>query len=212
MLDVHPPHEAAHTWKDFFIHIATIVIGLLIAVGLEQTVEYVHHRRQTREVRESLRQELAVDATMLQINRDALASTLQQLEKNQQMLDSGGPDPQVLSSLIYDGWATHRPTDDAWTSAKANGSIALIPVAELRGVGYFYETVDGVNENMLVFLNDMETAAAIVKHARSRSKLGEAEREKLTALNASASGRIALMSHLYVAQLMAFKIISIKQD
>ena len=25
MLDVHPPHEAAHTWKDFFIHIATIV-------------------------------------------------------------------------------------------------------------------------------------------------------------------------------------------
>jgi len=23
MLDVHPPHEAAHTWKDFFIHIAT---------------------------------------------------------------------------------------------------------------------------------------------------------------------------------------------
>jgi hypothetical protein len=24
MLDVYPPHEAAHTWKDFFIHIATI--------------------------------------------------------------------------------------------------------------------------------------------------------------------------------------------
>ncbi len=38
MLDVHPPHKAAHTFKDFFIHIATIVIGLLIAVGLEQTV------------------------------------------------------------------------------------------------------------------------------------------------------------------------------
>jgi hypothetical protein len=27
MLDVHPPHEAAHTWKDFLIHIATIVIS-----------------------------------------------------------------------------------------------------------------------------------------------------------------------------------------
>jgi len=35
MLDVHPPHEAAHTWKDFFIHIATIVVGLLIAIGGE---------------------------------------------------------------------------------------------------------------------------------------------------------------------------------
>jgi hypothetical protein len=39
MLDVHPPHHAASTWRDFFIHIATIVIGLLIAIGLEQTVD-----------------------------------------------------------------------------------------------------------------------------------------------------------------------------
>jgi hypothetical protein len=32
MLDVHAPHEAVHTWRDFFIHIATIGLGLLIAV------------------------------------------------------------------------------------------------------------------------------------------------------------------------------------
>jgi hypothetical protein len=24
MLDVHPPHAPTHTWKDFFIHVATI--------------------------------------------------------------------------------------------------------------------------------------------------------------------------------------------
>jgi hypothetical protein len=37
MLDVHVPHPT-HTWKDFFIHIATIVGDLLIAVGVEQLV------------------------------------------------------------------------------------------------------------------------------------------------------------------------------
>ena len=42
MLDVHAPHAGIHTWSEFLIHIATIVIGLLIAVGLEQTVEYFH--------------------------------------------------------------------------------------------------------------------------------------------------------------------------
>lgn len=41
MLDVHPAHHAASTWRDFFIHIVTIVIGLLIAIGLEQTVEHI---------------------------------------------------------------------------------------------------------------------------------------------------------------------------
>jgi hypothetical protein len=40
MLDVHPPHNPTHTWRDFLLHIATIVIGLFIAVGLEQTVEH----------------------------------------------------------------------------------------------------------------------------------------------------------------------------
>jgi hypothetical protein len=32
MREVHPPHEAVHTWRGFLLHIATIVIGLLIAV------------------------------------------------------------------------------------------------------------------------------------------------------------------------------------
>ena len=41
MLEVHAPHESIRTWKDFFIHIATIVIGLCIAVGLERSVEYL---------------------------------------------------------------------------------------------------------------------------------------------------------------------------
>ena len=39
MLEVHAPHESLHTWKGFFIHIATICVGLLIAVGLEQTTD-----------------------------------------------------------------------------------------------------------------------------------------------------------------------------
>jgi hypothetical protein len=27
MLDVHPAHHAASSWKEFFVHIATIVLG-----------------------------------------------------------------------------------------------------------------------------------------------------------------------------------------
>jgi hypothetical protein len=57
MLDVHAPHNAVHTWKDFCIHIAAIAVGLLIAIGLEQTVEYFHHRHQVVETREALRVE-----------------------------------------------------------------------------------------------------------------------------------------------------------
>ena len=68
MLDVHAPHEAIHTWKNFFIHLATISIGLLIAIGLEQTVEYVHHRHQVAELMQKLRAETLENREILQTN------------------------------------------------------------------------------------------------------------------------------------------------
>jgi hypothetical protein len=59
MLDVHPTMHAAHGWRDFFVHIVTIVIGLLIALGLEQCAEGIHHRREVREARDAIAQERA---------------------------------------------------------------------------------------------------------------------------------------------------------
>ena len=62
MLDVHAPHETAHTGKDFFIHIATISVGLLIAVSLEQIVESIHHRHQRIELEAPLLEEARQNA------------------------------------------------------------------------------------------------------------------------------------------------------
>jgi hypothetical protein len=66
MLDVHAPHQTVHTWKDFLVHIAAIRIGLLIAVGLEQTVEFFHHQHQVAEARKAIDLEV-----QLNINRGA---------------------------------------------------------------------------------------------------------------------------------------------
>jgi len=57
MLDVHAPHESIHTWKDFFVHIATIVVGLFIAVALEQSVEAIHRHSEAANLREDLYKE-----------------------------------------------------------------------------------------------------------------------------------------------------------
>jgi len=57
MIDVHAPHGGLHTWKDFWIHLGTIALGLLIALGLEQTAEWVHHLHQRHQLEEDLRTE-----------------------------------------------------------------------------------------------------------------------------------------------------------
>ena len=62
MLDVHPPHEPLYNWRDFFVHLATITIGLLIALSLEGCVEWRHHRNLVREAEESLQREIRTNA------------------------------------------------------------------------------------------------------------------------------------------------------
>src|ERR1700691_3961008 len=61
MLEVHAPHEGLNTWKGFLIHIATIVIGLFIAVGLEQTVELFHHRHLREQLEKQMQEVFAGD-------------------------------------------------------------------------------------------------------------------------------------------------------
>src|ERR1051325_1783878 len=51
--------QIPHRWKDFFIQIAAIAIGLLLALGLDRLVGYFHDRRQLAEARRELRLELS---------------------------------------------------------------------------------------------------------------------------------------------------------
>lgn len=63
-MDIHKP-KAAHSWREFAIEIGTIICGILIALGLEQLVDWSHARREVGEAREALNAELASDAGRL---------------------------------------------------------------------------------------------------------------------------------------------------
>jgi len=56
-VDIHRP-KAARSWREFFIEIGTIVTGILIALGLEQSIEAVHERSLARETREAIDAEI----------------------------------------------------------------------------------------------------------------------------------------------------------
>lgn len=81
MLEVHAPHAAPRNWKDFFAQIATIVIGLLLAVGIEQTVEYFHHQSQAAVFEESLRADLREEHWSWQLLLDYNHQVLRNAER-----------------------------------------------------------------------------------------------------------------------------------
>ena len=147
MLDVHPAHHAATTWRDFFIHIATIVIGLLIAVGLEQTVEYIHHHHQVTETREALlteraiNQKVAADDAIL-FRREAAALDNNLLVLNALRQHPGTPRAELPGILTWHSDLQTALPHNSWTTAEQTGITGLMPVAEVRHQADLYEHLD----------------------------------------------------------------------
>jgi hypothetical protein len=204
ILDVHPAHHAANGWKEFFVHIATIALGLLIAVGLEQTIEYIHHRHLANEARASIQQELIHNASTTQKNEDRLLVDQQTLDKDLELLESSTPDAQTLPALQY-SWFLNRIADAAWSAAKTDGSIALIPSKEIAAANYFYSSNIEMTPLYFAYFTDIDTTSAIVDHSRAVGKLTPAERDQLRSLTASAMGRAKLLSFIVSYQVLALK-------
>lgn len=61
-MHAHKP-KPVHSWREFATEIAVIVIGILIALSLEQMVENWHERKLYREAREAMHDELNYDVS-----------------------------------------------------------------------------------------------------------------------------------------------------
>jgi hypothetical protein len=130
MFDVHGPHESIHTWKDFFIHIATIVVGLLIAIGLEQAVEAIHHSNERRELIREMREEAEHNVETLRFDiqsaGEAKRWTVAAILLLQRAPVASGSVTVTLPAgiAVIEG---HQPSRAVWDIAKSNGKAGLIP-------------------------------------------------------------------------------------
>ncbi len=189
MLDVHPPHNPTHTWRDFFIHIATIVIGLLIAVGLEQAVELLHHRHVLAETRENLHEELNEESEVIQSNLDIMHAEQKELRADADILRGTAHDGD---KLIY-RWGFSAPRSIAWTTAKSNNTTALMTPDEVEQYSYIFFLREHVTEISTSYINEVNTANAIASRVSDASALTSAEREQLLQLTAQCQGHLATM-------------------
>lgn len=143
MLDIHTPHESIHTWRDFFIHIATIVVGLCIAVCLEQTVEFFHHREQIARTRE----ELSAERDLNRLHRypravDVFRFEVAELVNNLVVLHylqqhPGTPQEKLPGILLWRAYRTPF-SDSAWETAQQSTIAALMPQDEVYRYSLLY--------------------------------------------------------------------------
>jgi hypothetical protein len=178
MLDVHPPHHAASTWRDFFIHIITIVIGLLIAIGLEQTVEYIHNRRQIAEARETIRQEITDNDVKIAHDVVILKQAETRLQSNLSTLQRNKTKPST-SDKLDSHWEWEGMQDSAWLTAQATGTLALMKYAEVQTYASAYKQQTIVEQNADTYLKLHNRGFAPYMKTHDLSKLTTGDLDKL---------------------------------
>jgi hypothetical protein len=150
MLDVHPAHHAANTWREFFTHIATIVLGLCIAVGLEQTVEYFHHRRLVAETREELRQEREENhkhfAEMARFWRESVARIQNNLVVLRYLQQHPATPRDKLPGIPIWNQLNSPFSYAVWDAAQQTGITALMPRQEVNEEDYLYKQLHSIGD------------------------------------------------------------------
>jgi len=139
VLEVHPPSEPVHGWRDFLIHLATITIGLLIALSLEGCVEFWQHRSLVHEAEESLQTEINANARELD-------GALDDVRKEQEVLRR---DIEVMKKIIAHPKEENREdltinfrirtfNNVSWKTAESTGAISYMPYERAKEYSNLY--------------------------------------------------------------------------
>jgi hypothetical protein len=198
-MDVHPPHHPLHSWKDFWIHLGTITAGLLIAIGLEQSVEAVHRVHERHQLEYDLHDEAVRNAQILQHDLQVLRSDRDNslaLKANVDALRHGA-DPASLASLQQsDAGDPFLTSAGAWASARDSAQLSLLPREQTSMYEELYAQRDYLQQTSLELFKAQDDIASFAQKAQDTFDYGRvdpvhltpAERDEFSAL----LGRLAV--------------------
>jgi hypothetical protein len=151
MIDIHLPHTT-HTWRDFWIHLGTITVGLLIAIGLEQAVEKVHRLEQGRRLAQDLQKEAQLNRGRIVFDEAVLDKEmvwLLRLRRDVSELRQGAakesfvyPERLEIYPTNPDRSSARLPAVTVWATAKESNLIQLLPTERARSYNEVYREAD----------------------------------------------------------------------
>ena len=170
MIDIHPPHHAATTRRDFLIHLGTVVLGILIAIGLEQSVEYFHHRHLAAEARDALAAERVTDENSNNLNIFATQRHQRDLQHDLAVLHAlraHQPPPRGPFIVRH---PRYLYLQDEWLKVHQSGTINYL-TGNLKPIDYRYEVQNAFTDRYNRSNEDLTRAAAVLRTEHDRLKM-----------------------------------------
>jgi len=160
MLDVHAPHGRMEGLRDFLLHLLTITIGLLIALGLEGCVEWQHHRNLVHEAEDGMRGEIAQNLDTVTALQKQIADHQKELDADLVVIAGLRAHPESKKGQLSFGFALEGFTDVAWKTAQNTGAMAYMPYQSAKTYSEIYDAQTQVYSAEELVVNDVVRAAA----------------------------------------------------
>jgi hypothetical protein len=163
-VEVHPPHGAIHSVKEFMVHLLAITIGLLIALSLEASVEWMHNRHLVREARENIAQEIHDNQQAIEKEMNSLPREEDQLENLLKVVsaEEKGSTAKPEQRLV---WSVARLSDSSWNTAFSTGAIGHMEYDEVRRYSQVYALQQMFNLSMDRYLESRRDMYAFLTRA-----------------------------------------------
>jgi hypothetical protein len=142
MLDVHPPHEKMHGFKDFLLHLLTITIGLLIALGLEGYAEHWKQRELKKDADTKLRQEIRDNAQEIALVHKANASEQANLKSIVDFMSARKKNEPYDTRQIRLDFTVGDLKSASWKTAAATGALGFMEYDHVQRYSSVYQLQD----------------------------------------------------------------------
>ena len=149
-MEVHAPHEKVHTWRDFFVHVGIMTVGLFIALSLESLVEHVHHLHIVREARENIHLELENNHKAAQDDLGYLQQDIDLTKENIDAINAMIKSPKDFHGSLSFKLQFKSLDSAAWDTSRDTGALAYMPYKDVQGYADLYEDQKSINDQARV--------------------------------------------------------------
>jgi polyhydroxyalkanoate synthesis regulator phasin len=161
MLDVHPPHGKIHGVGDFFLHLFTITVGLLIALALEGCVERQHQRHIVHEAEAGMRREIEENSKQIGSLRQQVADETKQLDEDLAVLNELKGNPKERHKQLAFTFRMQGFDDVTWKTAQTTGALGLMPYGDAEVYAGIYGTQVALEGQQKEIVDDVMRAASL---------------------------------------------------
>ena len=141
-MEIHKP-KPVHNWRELLSEVGVVVIGIVIALSLEEGLRALHDRGIASEAREAVRQEIRQNLSFMSGRLETQPCIERRLDEVGSLLESSREGELKTRPNWVSQPSVYFLSNQRWQAATGSGRISLLTTDEQGSLGVFRSSILG---------------------------------------------------------------------